>query len=115
MKIVAPIEYRIESMMQIRNLSRDDAQKYIEKRDADRIAFGRKYFQLDAMDPQYYDLVINTEKVGIDGAVDTILIAFGDWTKIYEARKKPVRGEKSEGALSVGLARLSIRARSVGE
>ena len=47
----------------------------------------RKYFQADSMDPQYYDLVINTEKVGIEGSVNTILIAFGDWTKIYEARK----------------------------
>ena len=47
----------------------------------DRIAFVRKYFQADAMDPLNYDLVINTEKVGIEGAVDTILIAFRDWTK----------------------------------
>ena len=95
-KIIAPLEYRIESMMRIRNLSRDEAQKYIEKRDSDRIAFIRKYFQLDAMDPQHYDLVINTEKVGIDGAVDTILIAFGDWTKIYEARKKPGTAKKAK-------------------
>jgi len=94
-KVIAPLEFRIESMMRIRNLSRADAQKYIEKRDADRIAFVRKYFQTDAMDPLNYDLVINTEKVGIDGAVDTILIAFGDWTKIYEG-KKPGKVKKAK-------------------
>jgi cytidylate kinase len=86
-KIIAPLEYRIDSMMRIRNLERGDAQKYIEKRDADRIAFVRKYFQTDAMDPLNYDLVINTEKVGIEGAVDTILIAFRDWTKGFESKK----------------------------
>lgn len=86
-KIIAPLEYRIVSMMKIRNLSRADAQKYIEKRDSDRLAFVRKYFQIDSMDPLNYDLVINTEKVGIEGAVDTILIAFGDWTQIYEGKK----------------------------
>ena len=86
-KIIAPLEYRIESMMRIRGLSRGDAQKYIDKRDADRIAFVRKYFQTDAMDPTNYDLVINTEKVGIEGAVDTILIAFRDWTKGFEDKK----------------------------
>jgi cytidylate kinase len=86
-KIIAPLEYRIVSMMKIRNLSRADAQKYIEKRDSDRLAFIRKYFQIDSMDPLNYDLVINTEKVGIEGAVDTILIAFGDWTQIYEGKK----------------------------
>jgi cytidylate kinase len=94
-KIIAPLEYRIESMMKIRNLSRADAQKYIEKRDSDRIAFVRKYFQVDAMDPQHYDLVINTEKVGIDGAVDTILIAFGDWTKMDETGKRPGTAKKA--------------------
>ena len=94
-KIIAPLEYRIETMMQIRNLSRAEAQKYIEKRDADRIAFVRKYFQTDAMDPTNYDLVINTEKVGIEGAVDTILIAFGDWTQVYEG-KKPGKLKKAK-------------------
>lgn len=89
-KVIAPLEYRIESMMRIRGLTHGDAQKYIEKRDADRIAFVRKYFQTDAMDPLNYDLVINTEKVGIEGAVDTILIAFRDWTKSV--------GEKTRGA-----------------
>jgi len=89
-KVIAPLEYRIESMMRIRNLSRPDAQKYIEQRDADRIAFVRKYFQADAMDPLNYDLVINTEKVGIEGAVDTILIACRDWSKSV--------GEKKTGA-----------------
>ena len=94
-KIIAPLEYRIETMMHIRNLSRAEAQKYIEKRDADRIAFVRKYFQTDAMDPTNYDLVINTEKVGIEGAVDTILIAFGDWTQVYEG-KKPGKLKKAK-------------------
>jgi len=86
-KIIAPLEYRIESMMRIRGLTRGDAQKYIDKRDADRIAFVRKYFQTDAMDPLNYDLVINTEKLGIEGAADTIMIAFRDWTKGFENRK----------------------------
>lgn len=94
-KVIAPLEYRIESMMKIRGLTRGDAQKYIEKRDADRIAFVRKYFQADAMDPLNYDLVINTEKVGIEGAVDTILIAFRDWTK-SAGEKKPGAAKRAK-------------------
>jgi cytidylate kinase len=94
-KIIAPLEYRIDSMMRIRNLARGDAQKYIEKRDADRIAFVRKYFQTDAMDPLNYDLVINTDKVGIEGAVDTILIAFRDWTK-SAGEKKPGAAKRAK-------------------
>jgi hypothetical protein len=33
--------------------------------------------------------------VGIEGSVDTILIAFGDWTKIYEA-KRPGKLKKAK-------------------
>ncbi len=94
-KIIAPLEYRIQSMMRIRNLSRAEAQSYIEKRDGDRIAFVKKYFQADAMDPLNYDLVINTEKVGIEGAVDTILIAFRDWTKGIE-EKSPKSAKRAK-------------------
>ncbi len=89
-KIIAPLEYRIESMMRIRSLPREEAKKYIEKRDADRIAFVRTYFETDWLEvnPLSFDLVINTEKVGIDGAVDAILVSFQEWRKVYEARKQ---------------------------
>jgi cytidylate kinase len=73
-KVIAPLEYRIESMMRIRNLPRPDAEKYIEKRDADRI---------------------NTEKVGIEGAVDTILIAFRDWTNKFDEKKPAAKRAKA--------------------
>lgn len=89
-KIIAPMEYRIESMMRIRNLSREESKKYIEKRDAERIAFVRTYFQTDWLEvnPLSFDMVINTEKVGIDGAVAAILVSFQEWIRIYESRKK---------------------------
>jgi cytidylate kinase len=89
-KIIAPMEYRIESMMRIHELSREDAKKYIEKRDADRIAFVRTYFETDWLEvnPTNFDLIINTEKVGIEGAVDAILVSFQEWRKIYESRKQ---------------------------
>jgi cytidylate kinase len=88
-KIIAPLDYRIESMMRIRNLSREESKKYIEKRDADRIAFVRTYFQSDWLEvnPLSFDMVINTQKVGIDGAVASILVSFQEWIRISESRK----------------------------
>jgi cytidylate kinase len=88
-KIIAPLDYRIESMMRIRNLSREESKKYIEKRDAERIAFVRTYFQSDWLEvnPLSFDMVINTQKVGIDGAVASILVSFQEWIRISESRK----------------------------
>jgi len=88
-KIIAPLDYRIESMMRIRNLSREESKKYIEKRDAERIAFVRTYFQSDWLEvnPLSFDMVINTQKVGINGAVASILVSFQEWIRISESRK----------------------------
>jgi len=55
--------------MKTRDMSRADSQKYIEKKETGRAGFIKKYFKVDASDPSHYDMVINTEKLGIEGAV----------------------------------------------
>jgi cytidylate kinase len=68
-RFVAPLEYRIQHFMKTRDMSRADSQKYIEKKETGRAGFIKKYFKVDASDPSHYDMVINTEKLGIEGAV----------------------------------------------
>jgi cytidylate kinase len=44
----------------------------------------KNYFKADASDPSCYDMVINTEMTGIEGAVKIVLTAFHDWVKKTE-------------------------------
>jgi len=93
-RFIAPLDYRIRHFMTSRGMSQADSQKYVEKKDTDRTGFIKKYFKIDASDPAHYDMVINTETLGIDGAVMAISGALQ-----YRIRS---RAEKTQAASSKG-------------
>jgi len=64
---------RIQYVMETRGVNRDTAQKLIQKSDHQQRGFFRFAFQMDWNDPSLYDLIINTEKLGIDAAVKLIV------------------------------------------
>jgi len=68
-RFIAPPDYRIRHFVETRGMSQEDARRYVEKKDEGRMGFIKKYFKVDASDPNHYDMVINTEKLGIEGAV----------------------------------------------
>ncbi|MDD5713085.1 MAG: cytidylate kinase-like family protein [Smithellaceae bacterium] len=75
-RIIAPLDYRIQHMIIEHDLSPDEAKKYVLTTEADRSAFARKYFRADWADPCNYDIIINTFLVSVDGAVAAIKAAF---------------------------------------
>jgi cytidylate kinase len=74
-RFIAPQECRIQHFMKSRDMTRSEAQKYVEQRDADRMGFIRKYFTADADDPSHFDMVVNTEMLGIEGAFQIVSLA----------------------------------------
>jgi len=75
-RLMAPLESRIAHVMEVRNATRKEAEKYILKTDNDRQAFIRKYFHMDITDPSHYDLVVNMRVITVEGAVEAIKAAF---------------------------------------
>ena len=75
-RIVAPRELRVKKIMNDRQMSKGEAERYIDERDRNRKGFVQKYFKANVDDPDNYDLIINTEKLGIDGSVEAIKKAF---------------------------------------
>lgn len=61
-RLVAPLEFRVAVMSRQLGVSRDEAARYIERTDRERIRFIRDHFQRDLTDLQYYDLAINTAR-----------------------------------------------------
>lgn len=78
-RLIAPMEIRIQNVMKDFGSSREESEKYIIKTDSDRRAYLRKYFNADVTDPSDYDMVINTGKFGIDFTVEIIKNAFSLW------------------------------------
>jgi cytidylate kinase len=67
--------YRIKNLMEQQGLSSKAAEKMIGKTDHERRGFLRFAFHMEWNDPSLYDLVINTEKLGVEGAANLILDA----------------------------------------
>jgi cytidylate kinase len=71
-RIVAPMEYRIETCMQRLGLTKDEARRHIQDADEYRSRWGRQIFHADITDADLYDLVVNLEHVSMDRAVTMI-------------------------------------------
>ncbi len=72
-RIIAPKKQRIKHVMERRNCSQHDAERFIEETDTGRAAFVRRYFHHDVADSHLYDLVINLEHISRDAALDLII------------------------------------------
>jgi cytidylate kinase len=76
-RITATQRRRIENVARDFGLSQNEAKRRIIKTESNRKAFIRKYFNADIADPTNYDLVINTDTLTVDNAVDVIEAALG--------------------------------------
>lgn len=73
--IIAPIKQRIATMMEYEQLDEKAARSRVETRDKHRAEFLKQHFKRDMLDSEGYDLVINTERITPDAAVELILKA----------------------------------------
>jgi cytidylate kinase len=67
--------------MDDRGYTKAEAEQYIVKTENNRKAFVRKYFNADLTDPAHYDMVINTERITMEGATEAIIVAFNQRRK----------------------------------
>jgi cytidylate kinase len=64
-------------------MSESDALAFVRKYDEYQIGFMKKYFNEDINDPKHYDMMVNTEKVGIESASESIKKAFLAWKSTW--------------------------------
>jgi cytidylate kinase len=71
-RVVAPRRYRVAETARLREISPNEADQIVTQLDQGRSDFIRRHFHHDPADPHLYDLVVNTQSVGLDAAVDLI-------------------------------------------
>lgn len=74
-RIIAPLGYRVQRLMEHNQCSRREAEKLIKQTDKGRADFVQRYFHHDVADPHLYDVVINLAHVTPTAAADSILSA----------------------------------------
>jgi cytidylate kinase len=72
-RVIAPRKQRIQRIVERRQCTQQEADKFIDESDNGRAEFVRRYFHRDVADPQLYDLVINLERTSRDAAAELIL------------------------------------------
>jgi cytidylate kinase len=72
-RLIAPLEYRIDAAMAREGLSRERAIRYIQQVDDERLRRMRYLFNVDWRDPALYDLVLNLEDMSLETAADVVI------------------------------------------
>lgn len=77
---VAPLGVRLKRVMQSMELDEESAKREIARFDNSAREFIKRYFHARLEDPQYYDLVVNTEHLSFDVATSMVInaLAFKD-------------------------------------
>ena len=75
LRVICPLEKRIREVALSHRVPIEKAKRRVIQRQSRRKAFVRHSFNADISNPIHYDLTINTGKMGIDAAVETIIVA----------------------------------------
>jgi cytidylate kinase len=86
-RLVAPLKYRVQQIMERRRLSFEEAREYVVKTDAGRQDCGRQYFHHDIADPHLFDLVVNVEKFGPERAAHLIVAALASCFEVHTGHR----------------------------
>ncbi|MCE5265126.1 MAG: cytidylate kinase-like family protein [Syntrophaceae bacterium] len=73
--IVAPMEVRVERIMERLKICEEDARKKMARFDDGNREFVKRYFRADIADPVHYDIVVNTSRISVERATEAILAA----------------------------------------
>lgn len=72
-RLVASRAFRIKQAIERLGLDAGDAEHQLDERDRNRARYHREFYNRDWSDPVHYDLTLNTERLGFDGASELIL------------------------------------------
>lgn len=96
-------EKRIERIVKENGVSREIAEKLIERSDHDKRGFFRFAYDEDWLNPHLYDLVLNTDKLSVASAVQMVLSS---------AKSEEIRSCGIDSVKQLGILSLNRRAES---
>jgi cytidylate kinase len=71
--LVGDLADRARRVAATRDVPEREAMALCERMDAERAAYVRRFYGVDIRDPGLYDCVLNTSRVGVDGAITAAL------------------------------------------
>jgi len=72
LRVIAPLEFRIENIIKKKGFSKEDALKYISEKDRAAQEYLYRFYNVDWNDPELYHMVINMGMWNLDKIVKVI-------------------------------------------
>ena len=73
--ITAPVKARTRRLAEAEHILEEDAGKWIQRSDARRAEYIRRFHAIDTELPTHYDLVVNTDRLTLDQAAEIVIRA----------------------------------------
>ena len=74
-RVIAPMEDRIGNVAAEYRVTSEEAKRRVIRRESRRKAFIRQSFHMDISDPVHYNMTVNTGKMSIGAAVESVIAA----------------------------------------
>lgn len=71
-RLIAPLEMRIQAVMDKQHMNRDAAEDYIHDVDEERVRWTKFIYGVDWRDPALYDVVVNLEVMSVETTCDML-------------------------------------------
>ncbi len=68
-RVVAPFEARVKRLQDSQNMTPAQARRYLQEMDSNSSEYLRSFFHVDPDDATLYHLTMNTERLGLEGAL----------------------------------------------
>ena len=82
--MLAPLDSRIENIMAREHYSRQEAAKFVAELEEARVAFFRKFFRVNANDPELFHLILNGARIRPEVASQMVVHAAEDMMRSEE-------------------------------
>ena len=73
--VVAPTSARVERIARLEDVSQEEAAQKLIRAEVERREFLQHHFHINPDDPTLYELTVNTDTLGIEGAADVVVDA----------------------------------------
>jgi len=95
-RVIAQFTERVRRVMNAYNLASETAVKLVKEQDREKTRYFRQVFNANWNNLRLYDLVLNTEKMGLEDAADLIIAAYRIHAEPREVKDGPPPGEMEE-------------------
>lgn len=86
-RLVASEKYRVNRIQREKGMSEAEARRFVQDLELARQQFVQRFFHKDVNDPQWYDVILNVERWGVEATADLIVAAWRNREASRQARE----------------------------